>query len=524
MKCELFSARSSEEEVEIINLKTNALITSLKKHGCSLLYKTEVDLNPENIEKALKNSASSSDPPELIIIANALSTTDRSSFLTLFEQSITNADALSGNETVIRTLNDLGNGYPAYYFIYCGIKVIALPQLFLCGNDIVAISLAALNKIDRYETVPLPTVTEKNRSDTEGEGEGEGESENEAEKKSKKNKKGFWKTVFPQKGDNAGTVISKILVTVFSIVFIVAACLLIDDLVIKPIRQNNKTQSLKGLLYSDKSDTNMTSPYGDEYDEIDLRTKDWDALFEINPDIIGWIRINNTKIDYPVLYSDALDGSDYYYLYRSYDKTSTKYGSIFLDPRSATDLNGNIMVLHGHHMKDGSMFAGLVDYGSYSGNLEAYQNAPIITLENSDGVTKWQIFSVVKTSINVDDSSYFNYCSTQFQSDEEFMEYIYKARVRSLFNVPIPVNEDDRILVLSTCSYEYDNYRTVVFARELRAGEYSKKYTENTTVNQNPLWPDDYYNATGATRVKTTSFKEAYADGQISWYDGKLYQ
>jgi len=63
---------------------------------------------------------------------------------------------------------------------------------------------------------------------------------------------------------------------------------------------------------------------------------------------------------------------------------------------------------------------------------------------------------------------------SDFENDKDFMNYVYNVRVRSLFNCPVDVNEDDELVTLSTCSYEFTNFRTVVVARKVRAGESTK--------------------------------------------------
>ena len=527
MKCELFSVRANKSDVEILDSKITQLAGELKKNGCNLLYKTEIEPYDDAVEQALKNSLESSDKPELIIVANALNTKDRASFIRLFEQSIIDADIETGNDTVIHSLGDFGCGYPAYYFQYYDINVIVLPQLSLCQADIVDLSLLGISKIKRY------TKVETNRKPRTDDEEISGIESNElieiskeAPDKSPQKKKSFWKSVFPQKGDRTSVVVSKILVIVFTLVFLVSAGMLVNETLIKSMGNQNKTETLKKLLFSDSNSQAVpTKPYGpDAYDEVDLRSKNWDEIQKINPDIKGWIRVKNTEIDYPVLHSEEMVDGDFYYLYRNYDREYTKYGSIFIDPRTADNLNSRAMLLHGHHMLDGSMFASLEKYGTYSGSLDAYKESPIITIETPQNVTKWQIFAVVKTTVNLNDSNYFDYADTRFADDGEFMEYVYKAKIRSLFNIPVPINENDNLLMLSTCSYEYDNFRTVVFARELREGESTLNYVNNASVNNNPLWPDDYYNNTGASRVSFSDFETAYNNGEISWYDGKLYQ
>ena len=101
------------------------------------------------------------------------------------------------------------------------------------------------------------------------------------------------------------------------------------------------------------------------------------------------------------------------------------------------------------------------------------------------------------------------------------MNYVYLIRERSLIDCPVDVNEDDQLLSLSTCSYEFSEFRTVVVARKCRPGESSKVDVDKAKINSDALWPDVYYNVNGGTKPKVTSFSKAYKAGDIDWYDGK---
>ena len=107
-----------------------------------------------------------------------------------------------------------------------------------------------------------------------------------------------------------------------------------------------------------------------------------------------------------------------------------------------------------------------------------------------------------------------------FQNDKDFMNYVYNVRIRSLINCPVDVNEDDELITLSTCSYEFTNFRTVVVARKVRDGESAKVDVSKASLNDNAVWPEVYYSAYGGTRPKVTDFCTAYDAGEIDWYNG----
>lgn len=108
----------------------------------------------------------------------------------------------------------------------------------------------------------------------------------------------------------------------------------------------------------------------------------------------------------------------------------------------------------------------------------------------------------------------------EFQNEKDFMNYVYNVRVRSMVNCPVDVNEDDSLITLSTCSYEYTDFRTVIVARKVRKGESAKVDVSQASANNNAVWPQVYYDRNGGTRPTVTDFCTAYDAGQIDWYSG----
>lgn len=265
-----------------------------------------------------------------------------------------------------------------------------------------------------------------------------------------------------------------------------------------------------------EEETDPTLPDGTPYTD----RQDWEELKKINTDIKAWIHIPNTAINYPVLMSDK-DGYGYqYYLHRNYDGSYLYAGSIFIDYRSKQGVDSKNIITHGHKMNNGTMYHDLINYGAYSGDLEYYKQAPTLFFNTPEGVEQWIIFSVYKTNTLERHGEFFNYFHGEFSSDAQFMNYVYNVKMRSLFDVPVPINEDDQLITLSTCSHEYTDFRTVMVARKIRAGESVKQYIDKATVNEEAYWPDVYYTDHSATRPEITTFQTELSKGSIDWYDG----
>jgi sortase B len=170
-----------------------------------------------------------------------------------------------------------------------------------------------------------------------------------------------------------------------------------------------------------------------------------------NNDVIGWIRIEGTRVNYPVVQTR----DNIYYLTHDVDNKTSKRGAIYLDYRCdpQTLLGNNI--LYGHHMKDGSMFASVVEYKSRN-YLNKY---PVIEYATLEQTYYWDIFAVFITTTSYD------YLKTEFSDSIVYLAFIKELQSKSMHKTGIELKASDKILILSTCTYEYDDARFVVVAR-----------------------------------------------------------
>ena len=179
-------------------------------------------------------------------------------------------------------------------------------------------------------------------------------------------------------------------------------------------------------------------------------TVDFEALAEINPDIVGWITIEDTEINYPI----AQGSDNQYYLKHLFSGEYNSSGCIFLDCRVADDFSDQHSILYGHHMKNGTMFSGLDQYKKQ----EFYNVHPYALLMTPNGNYTVRFFAGYVASVED------NVWNVGFGSDAEFEAWLEEARDRSLFESDVPVAATNRILTLSTCSYEFNNARFVLHA------------------------------------------------------------
>ena len=171
----------------------------------------------------------------------------------------------------------------------------------------------------------------------------------------------------------------------------------------------------------------------EKIDEDNTVNVDFNDLLLKNNDVIGWIKVNNTNIDYPVVKGD----NNNYYLTHSFDKSYNDAGWIFMDYRNNYDILDNNTIIYGHGRKDGSMFGSLnkVLDSSWYLNKDNYE-IMFTTLNNK---YKFRVFSIY--TINSSDYIDINY-------NNELLDTIIS---RSIYDFNVDVNINDRILTLSTC-------------------------------------------------------------------------
>ena len=165
------------------------------------------------------------------------------------------------------------------------------------------------------------------------------------------------------------------------------------------------------------------------------------SLKEINEDTVGWLKINNTNVDYPVV--QAKDNE--YYLTKNFKKKNDASGWIFMDYRSDAENLSQNTIIYGHNMYySGVMFGTL--YKVKSANWYKNPDNQIIEFDNLYNKMKWKIFSIYVVP-NTND-----YLITEFSSKEKYQEFLNLITNRSIYSFNTPVSNTDKILTLSTCS------------------------------------------------------------------------
>ncbi|RKP58071.1 SrtB family sortase [Cohnella endophytica] len=195
---------------------------------------------------------------------------------------------------------------------------------------------------------------------------------------------------------------------------------------------------------------------GEPPQPIDRSIQDrFKPLLEINADVIGWLQIADTAIDYPVVQSEDNE----YYLTKDLDRKNNVNGSIFMDYRNDIDMRQKHWILYGHNMKNKTMFMPLLHYES----RWFFENHSTIEFDTLYDNLKWQVFSAYFTNASDD------YLQTEFDSDEQYEAFLLSLQKKSLHKTDMTLSATDTILTLSTCSNTHDDARFVVHARLISA-------------------------------------------------------
>ena len=180
------------------------------------------------------------------------------------------------------------------------------------------------------------------------------------------------------------------------------------------------------------------------------------ALYEQNNDFVGWIQIDGTNINYPVMQTP--DNPDYY-LKHSFEKTWSDYGVPYLDEACVIGQSNNL-VIYGHHMSNGSMFCDLELYSDPAFCMDH----PVIRFDTLTSFGEYEVIAVFRYNTNQET---FRYDREVNMDETRFSWFMEQVHARELFSTGKDASFGDRLLTLSTCEYTYKNGRLVVVARKV---------------------------------------------------------
>ncbi len=272
-------------------------------------------------------------------------------------------------------------------------------------------------------------------------------------------------------------IIYNVLLVVFISVFIGCSVYLISYFM-ESKKSEDTVDGLKDMVIEEEGDEVV---FDSQYPEVILSTQtdageveevkyiDFDGtlvqkkyarLYKYNPDFVGWIKIDDTDIDYPVMQSMY---EEEYYIYRDYDKQSSSAGTLFVDTSCDIAMSDNVLI-YGHNMHTGKMFHDLLEYE----NEEFYKKHKTFTFNTIYEDGTYEVIAAFRTKIyEVDYTGFKYYQFFDASTEEEFMNYVKNCVSMTPYTIVNDVEYGDKLLTLSTCAYHTDNGRYVVVAKKI---------------------------------------------------------
>ena len=240
-----------------------------------------------------------------------------------------------------------------------------------------------------------------------------------------------------------------------------SAALFYYDFVIIPRQNRELVEDLKSHFDEDFQDAvkeyfaekNPTSQKEEQAGrELEVPAVDFRSLQSQYPDVRGWLTIQESGIDYPVLQSSPEEPE--YYLPRDYRGNYDINGSLFLQADCILGESGNLTI-YGHNMNSGAMFGNLDQYASY----DYWKAHPRVFFQTPGGMEEYRIAAVLKADVSM-----FDFQRTSFQSPQELEAYVAQAKALSLFETGVDGIGCEKTLTLVTCSYEWKQARNILVA------------------------------------------------------------
>ena len=258
----------------------------------------------------------------------------------------------------------------------------------------------------------------------------------------------FYKLMTTKLRRRCNYIMRKIVYTIITILLI-GLVLISSYLIFKEKKQNEKQEN----TFEDLIEIVEENIENQEERKIDIN-----KLYEENKDIVGWLKIDNTTINYPIM-QNINDPN--YYLRRDFYKNYSSYGTPYMAKQC--NLNSDNIVIYGHHMKNNKMFGELEKYKS----KDFYNNHKIITFTTLEKEYSYEIFAVFKTTVYTKNTFRY-YENINFENKKMYNDFINICKDKSLYQTGIEIKDKEKLITLSTCEYSNKNSRLVIVARKIK--------------------------------------------------------
>ena len=358
-------------------------------------------------------------------------------------------------------------------------------------------------------------------------------------KRRKKKKQNLFMSIvtglIPWKGDSVAEIFRKIIFLASLAILVVAMVLIVNHVIDTSVDPNARPVTSDGSGDAEEGETAYVidlknqKPSQEQIDKLPEGTinEEYAALYDANNDFVGWVNIDGTNVDYPVMQTDKgeftpcntyerkghcsfcegiMDGTETeteFYLHHDFDRNYLFAGTIFADYEGEVGPNKmpNNTILYGHNMLYRYQFSALNNYRT---DIEFLKRNPIIDFNTLYHDNQYKVFAVFLCSVSEDLGDVFDYYNyVSFENSDEFYNYILQCMDRSIYHTGVDIQYGDELLTLSTCDESAgfkEGVRLVVVARKVRENESpemdtskierksSRKYFEAYTAAYGNRW------------------------------------
>ena len=256
--------------------------------------------------------------------------------------------------------------------------------------------------------------------------------------------------------------VSKTILMLLIVVLAISSYFFIKELV-KNKKETDIFDDLQEIVENPENTTNenqFTDILKNEEGNLSSEnTYNLENIAKINSDIIGWIKIDGTNVDYPIMQNGD------YYLHKDIYKNYSSHGTPYLAPFCNVKKSDNL-IIYGHHMKDNSMFSQLEKYKNYNFYLN-HKYIKFFTIEDGKTIeNNYEVMIAFKT-IAYSDEGFRYYSYTDFQNYEDYEEFVENCRNLEFYYTGVVGTHQDKYITLSTCEYSQKNGRMVVVAKKI---------------------------------------------------------
>lgn len=218
---------------------------------------------------------------------------------------------------------------------------------------------------------------------------------------------------------------------------------------------------LKGSEALDNGQTEYVATITDDGIVVPDVLPEYKTLYNSNKNLIGWIKIDDTIIDYPVMQC----GDNEFYLTHNFDSEEDVAGTLFLDCNCDVLRGSDNYIIYGHHLQSGRMFSSIGEYESES----YYESHKYIQFDTIYERQLYQVMYAFRSRVyNEDEVTFKYYQFIDANSEEEFNSYMAEMEAESFYDTGVRAFYGDQLLTLSTCDYQEENGRFVVVAKRIQ--------------------------------------------------------